>query len=560
MIANLVPMIDLNPFHWLGDQVKESLADAFTSMMMALWSAALWLMDLVFSVLDRFLTPDVTDPGLSQLYGVTLWVSLVVALVIGFGQIGLAAIRRDGRTLGALAMGVVQYGAVVAGWVAVCGGLIVGCAGLTRGLLSTLLDVPGFAGYSASAGMPNQVVGTVQAAVLGICALFLVIPAAFGYLLIMLVREAALLILTATMPIAAAGALGEGTRSWMWKSVRWFVAACLTAPLLALVVGLGVQISRAAFPEASYDAPRAARWQRGIVNANAANVGMAVVGCARLRDRLLLPDGAVPAAGVRRPGHRLGRLVPDQPGRQRRRLGPVSGQARAGRRDRGPRPRSPLTAGPPARPEPTPRPPTASSPVRPRPSASPARWSAPAWTRSARSLHRRLDVGRRHGPGGRRPSGLLRHDATAPHRQARTAADTRRPRTRPGRRRERPGAHRERGRSGRRGRGRGVPRMTVYGASASARPAGLVLRTHRPPGLPRARGRVPVLAGDVGRPVAALLGLVPLWLAAVVLICVPVRGWSAAQWIGVLVRHAARPRHRVDPLPVQGGRRRARRP
>lgn len=280
MIANLLPMIDLNPFHWLGDQVKQSLADTFTSMMMALWSAALWLMDLVFSVLDRFLTPDVTDPGLNHLYGVTLWLSLVVALVIGFGQVGLAAVRRDGQTLGSLAMGIAQYLAVVAGWVVVCGGLIVGCAGLTRGLLSTLLDVPGFSGYSASAGLPNQVAGTVEAAVLGLCALFLVIPAAFGYLLVMLVREAALLILVATMPIAAAGALGEGTRSWMWKSIRWFVAACLTAPLLALVVGLGVQIARAAFPEAAISTTGGSLSSFENVDANASSVGMAVVGCA----------------------------------------------------------------------------------------------------------------------------------------------------------------------------------------------------------------------------------------------------------------------------------------
>ena len=109
-------------------------------MMMSLWSAALWLMDLVFSVLDRFLTPDVTDPGLNHLYSVTLWLSLLVALLIGFGQVGVAAVRRDGRSLGALAMGIVQYGAVVAGWIVVCGGLIVGCAGLTRGLLSEMLE------------------------------------------------------------------------------------------------------------------------------------------------------------------------------------------------------------------------------------------------------------------------------------------------------------------------------------------------------------------------------------------------------------------------------------
>jgi type IV secretion system protein TrbL len=282
VIANLVPLIDLNPFHWLGDKVKEGLADVFTSMMMALWSAALWLMKLVFSVLDRFLTPDVTGSGLDHLYGVTLWLSLVVALVVGFGQVGLAAVRRDGRTLGSLALGMAQYGAVVAGWTVVCGGLIVGCAGLTHGLLNELLHVPGFSGYSASAGMPNQVVGAVQAAVLGVCAVFLVIPAAFGYLLIMLVREAALLILVATMPIAAAGALGDGTRAWMWKSIRWFVAACLNAPLLALVVGLGVQISRAAFPEATHAPQRSGSMQQGLgnfVNANEAHVGMAVVGC-----------------------------------------------------------------------------------------------------------------------------------------------------------------------------------------------------------------------------------------------------------------------------------------
>ena len=78
----------------------------------------------------------------------------------------------------------------------------------------------------------------------------------------MLVREAALLVLTATMPIAAAGALGEGTRAWMWKSIRWFLAACLTAPLLALVLGIGVQITRAAFPDGarSHDNEHRPRW------------------------------------------------------------------------------------------------------------------------------------------------------------------------------------------------------------------------------------------------------------------------------------------------------------
>ena len=290
------PLVDLSPFDWAGDAVKQSLADTFTSMMMALWSAGLWLIEMVFGVIDRFVTPDLTDPGLSRLYGTTLWVSFVIALLLGLVQIGLAAIRQDGRTLGALVVGVAQYGAVVTIWVTVCGVLVLGCAGLTKGLLHEMLGIDGFAGYAASAGLPDQVTGTVQAAVLGLCAMLLLVPAAFGYLLITLVREAALLILTATMPMAAAGALGEGTRAWLWKSIRWFVAACLTAPLLALVVGLGVQISRAAFPDApKFDGAHAAGATTGAgaqgstqlasqvaqqhVGDSASNVGVAVVGC-----------------------------------------------------------------------------------------------------------------------------------------------------------------------------------------------------------------------------------------------------------------------------------------
>jgi type IV secretion system protein TrbL len=245
----LVPLINLNPFDWLGDKAKEGLADGWTAVMISLWSAGLWLLEAVFKVLDRFLTPDLTDPGLAGLHSITLWISLVVALVIGCGQVAVAAIRRDGASLGALLVGIAQYGAVTTCWVGVLAALVMASAGLTTGLLHGILDINGFAGYPAGAGWPDKVAGTVAATVLGLCSLLLLIPAGFGYILIMLVREGALLILTATAPIAAAGALGTGTRAWLWKSLRWFLAACLTAPLLALVLGLGVQITRAAFPD-----------------------------------------------------------------------------------------------------------------------------------------------------------------------------------------------------------------------------------------------------------------------------------------------------------------------
>lgn len=274
----LTPLIDLNPLNWLGDKAKEGLADGWTAMMISLWSAGMWLMESVFQILDRFLTPDVTDPGLQHLYAVTVWISLLVAVLTGFGQVALAVLRRDGHGFATLAIGIVQYGAVVTAWWVICAGMITATAGLTSGLLQVLMDIDDFGSYQTGAGWPDKVGGTVGATALGLCSLFLLVPAAFGYILIMLVREAALLIITATVPIAAAGALADGTKAWMWKSVRWFLAACLTAPLLALVLGIGVQITRAAFP----DGPETTHLAAGaasidIVDSSSA-VGMAVVG------------------------------------------------------------------------------------------------------------------------------------------------------------------------------------------------------------------------------------------------------------------------------------------
>lgn len=290
--TSIVPWVDLNPLQWLGDQAQQTLADGFASMMMGLWSAGVWLLQTAFSLIDSF-TPNVNDPDLTSLYAITLWIALAIALVVAVGQIGVAVIRQDGRGFGTLLAGVVQYGVVVACWVGVCAGVITGTSGLADGLLRTLLGVDSFSGYAAGDGFVDTVSGTVESATLGVCALFLVIPAAFGHIIIMLVRSAALLVLTATMPIAAAGALSESTKAWMWKSIRWFLACALMQPLLALVLGLGTQFAWSGMPDGTgvdvglhgrADAATAASAaattaaSTATASASAQNIGLSVVG------------------------------------------------------------------------------------------------------------------------------------------------------------------------------------------------------------------------------------------------------------------------------------------
>jgi hypothetical protein len=67
--------------------------------------------------------------------------------------------------------------------------------------------------------------------------------AAIGHLLVMITRSAALIVLAAATPVAAAGLVSDAGRTWFWKSLRWFLAAAFTPVPMVLVLGIGVQIT-----------------------------------------------------------------------------------------------------------------------------------------------------------------------------------------------------------------------------------------------------------------------------------------------------------------------------
>ena len=63
--------------------------------------------------------------------------------------------------------------------------------------------------------------------------------AAIGHLLVMITRSAALIVLAAITPAAAAGLVSDAGRTWFWKSLRWFLAAAFTPVLMVLMLGIG---------------------------------------------------------------------------------------------------------------------------------------------------------------------------------------------------------------------------------------------------------------------------------------------------------------------------------
>lgn len=234
-----------NPFEFLGNAVSSVAAGAWTAIMLALWNAGLWVLRFVLGLMDRYLIPDLSADGpISGAYQVVYWASAFLVIIMGLIQLGVAGFRRDGRGLAQLVIGLGQYLVIWGAWVGYTVAVVRACSALTSALMMALLDVYAWSEWEPWSDVDLSVGGVevVTATVLGILGLFLWL-AAIGHFLVFLARAAALLVLAAVTPIAAAGLVSDYGRTWFWKSLRWFHAAALTPVLMVLVLGVGVQVS-----------------------------------------------------------------------------------------------------------------------------------------------------------------------------------------------------------------------------------------------------------------------------------------------------------------------------
>ena len=76
----------VDPFARLASAAGKIVADGWTSAMLGIWNAGLWLLRLAETFLDSLLTPDLSETGPGAwLYRVMFWIAgallLIMALV-----------------------------------------------------------------------------------------------------------------------------------------------------------------------------------------------------------------------------------------------------------------------------------------------------------------------------------------------------------------------------------------------------------------------------------------------------------------------------------------------
>ena len=209
-----------NPFELMGTVAGRIVVDGWTAGMLAIWNGGLWVLRLVLGWVDSLLTPDLSEHGpAADLYRVTFWLAGVVLIVMAIVQIGIAAGRRDGKGLARLLIGVGQFAIVWGGWIGYTVAVTAACSGLTRALMESLMNVTSWGAWQPWKPFDGKdITDAATATVLGMMG-FLVWIAAIAHVIVMLTRAAALMVIVATTPIAAAGLANDTTRGWFWKVV-----------------------------------------------------------------------------------------------------------------------------------------------------------------------------------------------------------------------------------------------------------------------------------------------------------------------------------------------------
>ena len=122
-----------NPFEAIGDVIAKAAADAWTAAMLAIWNSGLFVLRIVLTFSELFLTPDLSADGPGKdVYAFTLWLALALVVILAMIQLGAAAFKREGKGLARAFIGAGQFVLVCACWFGYCVMIVAACGASPR--------------------------------------------------------------------------------------------------------------------------------------------------------------------------------------------------------------------------------------------------------------------------------------------------------------------------------------------------------------------------------------------------------------------------------------------
>jgi hypothetical protein len=238
----------LDPLTCIGNGISQGVNDAATSawdsVCKSFASAAAELLKAFGQAFAALPSLNLASAGISSAYGICLAIAATVAALLVFGGVIRTAWTHDGSGIAQAVSGVAK---AVLAWMltaAVATAALQASDEITRFTVQESFgSQQALAGRLAAIVNWAEVTGEPGQAILG--GSLLLVFALVGIALVivlwfeLLLRNAAIAVLIATSPIAAAGQASEATKAWWLRAVSATAQLIILKPVIALVFAVG---------------------------------------------------------------------------------------------------------------------------------------------------------------------------------------------------------------------------------------------------------------------------------------------------------------------------------
>jgi type IV secretion system protein TrbL len=217
----------------IGGAAAAAAGPFFQVLADVLGAMAAWFVTHILDFVSKISTPNLGGAWWEQLYSRQVAVAAIFALILLLVAVGIGAIRGDGRSIGKAVAAVALWGLLSAMAPALVGLAAAAVDYLTAPFVATLGTDAGKT-LTAASNLSGNPVG-VQ-----ILGFLMIVAASFLFFVELIGRDVILLLTVAFAPIALAGIIWSGSRSWAQKAGRLLAVALLSKFLIIAIASIGL--------------------------------------------------------------------------------------------------------------------------------------------------------------------------------------------------------------------------------------------------------------------------------------------------------------------------------
>ncbi|WPW32703.1 hypothetical protein P6B95_38585 [Streptomyces atratus] len=253
-----------SPYTWVKGKISEMASNALQEAARYVGKSVVWLLEEFAKVFNETSTIDLSKVGIGKPKGIMTVLSLLVATFLLLLQSGKVAISQRGEPAATAVTGLAKWGIISSVYVIATQTALTWSDAVSTWIINYSFHGGGSGAGDATKAMQQQlgtlfgglITGGGGAATVGTALITgeTVTAAAVGVIIVVgivcilaiaalwievLLRQAGIMILVATMPVVLAGQMSDATQEWWPKARNALIALVLMKPMIVLCFAIG---------------------------------------------------------------------------------------------------------------------------------------------------------------------------------------------------------------------------------------------------------------------------------------------------------------------------------